>query len=718
MNNSSRPLAQTPSLQGVFFACYCMLLFGLVLLPLPLVLIDILLALLLFCSFFFFIKAVTSPIENLTFFPRALIFVSLFRSALAVALARTIIPFAGSVDNSSGAFLGLISSAIFEGDALKAVFIFVVISAIAILLISKGGARIAEVAARFSLDSLPGLQLSIEGQLRSGQISSEEANKKRSNLNTVSHFYGSMDGTIRYLQSDILIAIFITIFSLIIGAISLFGNGGDVLQDIQQVAILSLALGSFLLLNSILTSLAGILVLSKESTISTGENEIKRWILQNRTILLGISVILILFSFLPWFPFLPLFIVALLVVIVAYLPQLSSDSVSGSSSFIKNTYQRLLLESNRISALDDLDATVENRNLKFEINLSKSLWTTQIVDQNKDSILSVFVKQRENIYRRHGVLLPEISLHLDDSLDDGRFAIAAGNTIFITDFIEPNTNYFCGNAHACELFGAVNLTEQINPYTGTVSCWVRLTENQLQLAKKMNLSLYSVPEYFGLALLTVYLSYIENFLGVTEVKLIISSEKKRNHGLTEEVFDNKIVSYAEFAELLRRLIREHFSIFDIKNILEAVLDFHSFAAEYQDREDWFNELHSYVRLALARLQLKQFVREDQTLTGFFLGSDLEKQFKASLASWQSSKRAVPLDPDIGIRLRAKLKDLFDPLLRRGETPIILFCDTNIRYIVQQYLASVFQFPGLVMVISFQEMQHYYKLEILGEVVIN
>jgi flagellar biosynthesis component FlhA len=231
--------------------------------------------------------------------------------------------------------------------------------------------------------------------------------------------------------------------------------------------------------------------------------------------------------------------------------------------------------------------------------------------------------------------------------------------------------------------------------------------------KHLGIELLEPYEFLVLEAYGAAFEAIDEFFGLDEAMQMVERLRFDHGALIEEVLDGKVLSAGEFAEVLRRLVRERVSIRDIKLILEGIAEFQSLSGEIPDRTDWLGELHSFLRVVLSRAIVGEALSPSGSLRAFVLSQPLEDEFREAMSLWDGFRSQPPIDPRTKLSLKAAAQRMFQPVLERGSVPIIVLCPAEIRLAVQEFFGSQVLNPDCFRAIAYEELGSRCRTEPVG-----
>ena len=694
-----------PAGQGAIVGVLVLIIIGLFIFPLSAGVLDVLLAVNILIALVLLLKGLflSDPIKLFSF-PTILLLATLYRLALNVSSTRLILLQGDQGLDAAGQVIEAFGGFVVQGDFIVGAIVFAVIAVVNFVVIAKGSARVAEVSARFTLDALPGKQLAIDSDLRSGGISRQEANQKRELLNRESQFYGSMDGAMKFVQGDAIAGLVITFINAIGGVlIGVAKRDLSFTEAINTFGVLTIGDGLVSILPSLLISVcAGIVVTHVAGKDSRGSGgEIFSQISQEPRALIIASLALLVLSLIPGLPFLPFFLVgsALLFFVAAQNFLGLSEKSAGEQSFLLNTTSGAA----RITAGGAYSLSV----LSIEVD---EVMLAPLCDLEFKRFLN---QAREDFYKKRGIMLPEVDIRKQADLSLGQYRVLVREQIVKSGSLEHDDLFVVASPSVARLFGIKDVRQSRHPIDGRSSFWIKSNNASAQALKKLGSAVYSVSEYLALEIIASASAVVHELIGVDEMKKMLRPVEQQYQSLVDEIFERQILTYAEFTEVLRRLVREHVSIRDVKLILEGVAQFHSLNPESEDRYEWLNQLHSFLRITLSRSIVADLKGPGDSLRTFVLAEEIEDEFRHAVSLWDNTHRALPLNPDIERSLRHSAQNMFAPVFDRGMLPIVILCGADIRTAVQEFFSNDEANSSAIRALSYQELSAHSTPEHVG-----
>lgn len=727
MRNRGGSTGRLPSLigtvggPGVLVAALVLGTVALIIIPLPPVALDVLLVINLVVSLVLLMRSllIQDPVQ-LYSFPTMLLLATLFRLALNVSSTRLILTRGQNGTDAAGQVIGSFGEFVVRGDFFVGVIVFGVIAVVNFLVIARGSARVAEVAARFVLDSLPGKQLAIDADLRGGTIDSAEAERRRTNLGRESQFFGAMDGAMKFVQGDAVAGLVIVVINAV-GGVSLGVSRGSTVEDaIATFGVLTVGDGLVNIIPSLLLSLcAGIIVTHVTNEDSSGSaGEILGQFIGDRRALILSGATLFAIGLVPAFPQLPFITVALLLLGVAALagsPQAvgqlagAGGAAAGSRSLpyrgdFRSAGEAVVLVDGPRSAdvvegiLLEADATV----------LAPFLQDAQ----NAAGFAQYFNELRESVFRRLGMDLPICAIVPRSGLEPGGYRLLVREQLIRSGRLPLKRVCVVGGPSLLALFGVRNGSLVRHPVDNRSAYWIEPDPASIQALRHLNVEILLPTAFLAAEVAGGALEVADELFGLNEVKERTSQLRDRHKFLVDEIFDRSLISYSELTEVLRRLLRERVSIRDLKLILEGVAEFASMQSDPRDRQEWLSELHTFLRLVLAR-SIVGSTGQNRSLRVFLVSSEIEDELRSAMSMWDQGRARLPLDPQLELELRENARRMFSPVLERGMVPVVMLCSGDVRPGVQELFSR--QLPGSdwFRTIAYEELETGSQPEAIG-----
>lgn len=553
--------------------------------PLPTYLIDFLIGLNMILAILVFLGSFyINRILSFSSFPSILLITTLFRLALAISTSRLILleADAGEIINSFGQFV--------IGDNLAVGFVvFSIVTVVQFIVITKGSERVAEVAARFSLDGMPGKQMSIDADLRTGIIDAEAAGEKRSVLERESQLYGSFDGAMKFIKGDA-IANIIIIFVNIIGGLSVGvgQHGMGFSSALSTYTILTVGDGLVSQIPALLIAIsAGFIVTRVNGDSDNMGKNIMSQLLSNSFVIIVTCVLALSIGLLPGFP-LPVFI-CLSIILGIYFYTTFWKKKEGEL----NGMQNKIAESSVASSLDTPSLGLINHLDYVMTETVPLVLVTSSKQATSFNDIQMPERIRSQFFVEYGIRIPSIVIRDSEGVSDTDVVLLL-NEVRVCGF-KTHTDLVLVVNYSEEIMATIGMIPTVEIINGQKYHWV--THEAAKKIKRLGYQIRDgMEEMYNY--LSVYLSHnIAEFFGIQETKLILDQLETKYPDLLREVL--RYLTVQRVSEVLQRLIQERISVRNMRLIMEAL-------ALWAPREKDIITLVEHVRGALARYICHKF----------------------------------------------------------------------------------------------------------------
>ncbi|MFJ7006124.1 EscV/YscV/HrcV family type III secretion system export apparatus protein [Pseudomonas putida] len=655
---------------------------AMLIIPLPTPLVDFLIGLNIVIAILVFMGSFyIERILSFSTFPALLLITTLFRLALSISTSRLILvqADAGEIIASFGEFV--------IGDSLVVGFvIFAIVTIVQFIVITKGSERVAEVAARFSLDGMPGKQMSIDGDLKAGVIDAKEARERRSTLERESQLYGSFDGAMKFIKGDAIAGIIIIFVNFLGGiAIGVGQLGMDMSEALSTYTLLTIGDGLVAQIPALLIAIGAGFIVTRVNgdEANLGRNMMTQ--LLGHPFVLGITAVLAVgVAMLPGFPAAVFLIIASALVALLFFRHRQEKKTSGTASVTPLASEVGDAES-ELGLIENVD------NMATETVALMLLVPSARVDELRAAQLCE--RFRSQFFIDYGIRIPEPRLRGADSLPPGQVAVLI-NEVRADQFgIHFDLLRVVDYKPELEHLG-LDLTTGVDSNTQT-SVWVRGTERE----KLQNLGHQLRPAYdeFYRCLVTLLARNISEFFGVQESKVLLDEMEARYPDLVKEVYRH--ASVQKVAELLQRLVAERISVRNMKLILETL-------AHWALREKDVIALVEHVRGGLARYISNKFANGND-LRVLLLSPEFEDVVRKGIRQ-TSAGSFINLEPsaseDLMDRLAVGLDSLHIP-----QKDMVILASVDVRRYIKKLIEGRFRELD---VISFGEISDSISVQVI------
>lgn len=631
---------------------------------------------------------------DFSIFPSLLLITTLFRLGMNVSSTRMIL-----TTGDPGVVIRNFGQLITQGDIVVGFVIFFIIVLVQLIVITKGAERVSEVAARFTLDAMPGKQMAIDADLSSGLIDEQQARVRREKIQKEADFYGAMDGATKIVKGDSTMSIVITVINLVGGLlIGMLGRGMEPMEALSSICILTIGDGLVSQIPSLMISTAtGMIVTRSVSEGSLNADVMGQFTAQPRAFMTT-GVILLFLSVIPGTPTVPLIVggVALLgggiflsrrmaaqqeaAVAAAQVPEepaeLAAPSESDYYKDINNVYTLL---------------SVEPVEMEFGYSL------IPLVDESHGGkLISRIVIFRRQYAQDMGFVIPSIRLHDSSALGTNQYAIRIKGEVVAEG--EILVDYYLALEPPNPL-GEIDGIETIEPAYGIPSRWI-LPENK-EMAEIYGYNVIDPLSVMLTHLAETVKKHAYELLNRAETIRLVDNLKQSSPELVEEAIP-AIIPYSKLEKLLRNLLMEGVPIKDLATIVETASDAFS-----QGRD--LDMATEQVRGALARTITRRFC-EDGQLRVITLDAEVEKKIISSLTRNEQGVY-LAMGPDLMQSIITQLAEHLKKFGDLSQTPVIL-----VSQVIRGYFSRMItQFYPHVYVLSFNEITNTVQIQALGNI---
>jgi len=655
--------------------------------PLPAVLLDLLIAFNITFALIILLASMytLSPLE-LSAFPSILLLITLFRLSLNVASTRIILIHGNEGSMAAGKVIQAFGNFVVGGNYLVGIIVFIILVVINFMVITKGAGRIAEVAARFTLDAMPGKQMSIDADLNAGMINEQEAKARREKIAKESEYYGAMDGANKFVRGDAIAGIIITLANILGGlAIGVFQNSMSFGNAAQTYTLLTIGDGLVTQIPALIVSTSAGIIVSRAGAESNMGQEIASQILyQPRAI--GITAIALFgFGLIPGLPLMPFWILAALSGGLTY-------SIYHATRNQKQAEQEAELMEETPVSIEHIDSLPLLDTLAIEVGYG----LIPLVDAEQNGELLERIKSiRHQMANEIGIIVPPVHIQDNMQLKPGQYSILLkGNEIAGGDLM---TNYYLAMnpGSVDEKIDGIPTKE---PTYGLPALWIKESVKETALAKG-----YTVVDLA--TVMTTHLSEIIKrhsfeLLGRQEVQQLLDNLKESHPKVVEELIPN-LLPLGGVVKVLQNLLKEQVPIRDLLAILETLADWAPMTKD-------LDLLTEYVRLALVRTISKSHLAHDGTLPVLTLDHSVESAIAAAVQSTDQGT-LFALDPNIAQKIVNNLAQSMEKCAALNYQPVIV-CSGQVR---GHFKKLVDRFIPNVTVLSYDEILNTIEIQSLG-----
>lgn len=677
-NSQQRILSLFVKNPDMILAAGVLVIMALLLIPLPPFMLDILLAINITISVLTLLISLylISPLD-FSSFPTILLITTLFRLGLNVASTRLILGqgYAGHIIDAFGSF-------VMQGNYIVGFIIFLILVIINFIVIIKGSTRIAEVTARFTLDALPGKQMSIDADLNAGYIDETTARERRQQLTKEADFFGSMDGAAKFIRGDAIAGLIISTINIIAGfAIGILQMGMTFSESAARYTILTVGDGLVSQIPALLISVGAGLVVTRSASSNQLDIELKKQYIYKPKPLFIVSALLLFISILPGFPFFPFF---LLSAITASIGILRYRQIKKEEKEKLQIEQEKRLEENKPAEIP-IEETLKIDPVEIELGYN----LISLVDESQGGdVFKRITNIRKQLATELGIILPPVRVRDNLQLEPEEYVIKIRGNEIARNKLYSNMLLAMNPGTADTEIEGLKVTE---PVFGLPATWI--PHNARESAE---ISGYTVVE--PATVLSTHLTELlkrnaDKLLTRQEVKKMIDNLESTHKVLLDEMAAENL-PLSTIQKVLQNLLIEGIPIRDLPQILESLLDYYKITKNV-------DVLTEYVRHNLSEIIKKLYQDDNGVVHVIALDSEIEDTMTQQLQS--NSQLAVTstlgLPPMLIREINQSVSEAIDEVTILGYMPVII-CSAQVRPYLFRMLHS--QFP-MVSVISYTEL---------------
>jgi len=606
---------------------------------------------------------ITKPVE-FSVFPTTLLLLTLFRLALNISSTRLILMHGNGGTRAAGQVIEAFGNFVVGGNYIIGIVIFLVMLAIQYVVINHGAVRISEVTARFTLDAMPGKQMSIDSDLNSGLIDEHEARTRRKNLASEAEFYGAMDGASRFTQRDAVASILILTINIVAGfLIGVFQHGMDLKRALATYTILTIGDGLVTVIPALMVSVSGGLIVTRASSDGKLGADMKKQVFSNPQPLMLSGGVLIAMAAFPGLPTLPFLILG-----------------SGVGFLGWKMHQKVMLEEAEAPAAGPGAAASNNDNLETLLKVEPlaievGLGLVKLVEGAQNSpLLRRISGIRRQLASDLGYMVPPVHVTDNLRLKPGEYVVLLkGAEIARFEMVQNCELAIHAGGSAPPLDGIAAK----EPAFGIQALWI--PSDKAEYACSQGYTVVDAVSVVGTHLAELIKRHAYELLSRQDAKNILDRVTEENPRVVEDLVP-KLLTLATVQKVLQNLLRERVSIRDAVTILESLGE----AAAITKNPVLLTE---YARQAIRRILVKPYLNASGELPAFFMDSQIEQTIEKAIEYNEQSSH-INLPPQ-------KIREILDKVTRAveaGDSPMAVVTSSSARYYLRQMIEG--QIPNL------------------------
>jgi len=655
--------------------------------PIPAMLLDFLIAvsfslgLITLITVMYMGKAI-----EISVFPSLLLVSTVYRLSLNVSSTRLILlqgpAFNGKIIRAFGEF-------VVGGNYVVGIIIFLILIAVQFIVITKGATRVSEVAARFTLDAMPGKQMAIDADVSAGLITEEEAIKKRIDIQREADFYGAMDGASKFVQGDVKVGLLITVINIVGGLVIGMLMRGETLQEaVSTYVMLTIGDGLVAQIPSLMMSTATGIIVTRSVAMDDLGTEITTQLLnQPRTLFVGAGFLLFL-AILPGFPKIPLIVLGSLLAVFGIYLRRGFRVKEEEKKGLKKEKEEVMRGPESVLGLLQIDPIA----LEIGYNLIPLVDT----EQGGDLLERVTMIRRQSAIEL-GLVFPPIRIRDNMRLDPNTYSIKIKGVEVGKGIIRMGKYLAMNPGNIKE---KIEGEETVEPAFGLPAIWI--DESTRDKAERLGYTVVDAPSVIATHLTEIIKSYASEVLGRQDVQALINSLSSDYSAVVDEVKKSG-ATVGDVQKVLKGLLKEGVSIRDLLTIMETIADYFPTVKDHE-------ELVELVRQALSRQICQQFSDQEKKIPVITVSKEVEEEIRNAIVTTERGKRFA-MEPGEQKKLLSRIVEEVKKIREKGLKPVFL-TSPEIRAIFSKIVISII--PNAAVLSSFEIVTDI-RLEAVGNI---
>jgi flagellar biosynthesis protein FlhA len=619
-------------------------------------------------------------------FPSVLLIITLFRLALNIATTRRILLHGAEGDDAAGSVIMAFGQFVVGGDYIVGTIIFIILVIINFVVITKGSGRVAEVAARFTLDAMPGKQMSIDADLNAGIIDDKTARRLRADLQRKADFYGAMDGASKFVRGDAVAGLLITFINIIAGLIiGVVNFDMPVVEAAKRFTVLTVGDGLVAQIPALIVSTAAGIVVTRSGEEKELNTNLVEQLFRSYRVLNLTGWVLILLGIIPGLPKLPFFIMGAILIGVSY-----AIKRTGSAGTVEEEEKEAA--SPPSAEEEDVKSLLEMDVMELEIGFN----LIPLVDPNQGGTLLGRIKSvRRQIALEMGIIVPPIRIRDNLQIDSNGYVILIKGVKVASGSVMMGRYLAMGGTGNLDMINGISTKE---PAFGIDAKWV--DEEEKETAVIEGFTVEDPATVIVTHLTEVIKSNAHEILGRQELQELLDRIKEKSPRLVDDLIPG-ILDMGTVHRVVLNLLKERVSVRNLPTILETLA---TYGVQIKD----VDLLTEGVRYALRRQIIDSLLAADGTLYIFTLSSSIE-QLVAKNIQMTEDGREVVMDPSIAQKILRGIIEKVDEITKNG-LPANLVISPPIRLAFRRFVEK---FVKNINVISHNEITDNVRIESLG-----
>jgi len=667
----------------ILFAFGIIFILGLMIIPLSPFLLDFFLAINITFAILILISAlyINSPLE-ISAFPGLLLVLTIFRLSLNISSTRLIL-----IDGYAGKVIETFGSFVVGGSYVVGFIVFLILIIIQFMVIVKGSGRISEVAARFTLDAMPGKQMAIDADLNSGLITETDARKRRSDIAQEAEFFGSMDGASKFVKGDAIAGLIINAINIIGGIlIGVVQNGMSITDALQSYTILTIGDGLVSQVPALLIATAAGMVVTKSTSGESMDNQMKSQLFSNPRVLGTVAGAVILFSIIPGMPTIPFLLLGGGLATTTFLVNKKNKTALLSDSLTENI------------ETEEKEEKVEGYLQVDPVEVEIGYGLISLVDDSQGgNLFQKISSTRKFVALEYGALVPPVRVRDNLQLRPNEYIIKIKGNV-VTDYEIYADRYLAMNSG--------NITEKLSgiptqdPAFGLDGFWI--SEQEKDKAELLGYTVVDAVSVLSTHLQETIKKNFDKILTRQSVKQLLENLKEDYPAVIDDI-NPESLPLGVIQKVLQSLLKELIPIKDLVQILESLIDYSKVTKNIE-------VLTEYVRHSLGDTIASLYRDSNNVIHAAAVGETLEEYITNSLAQQGDATQTLGLTPDMLSNLNEAIEEQLESFKNLGYLPILLTSATIRPYLFRLINSS---FPD-IKILSFTELPANIEIEFIGK----
>ncbi|QOZ36612.1 type III secretion system export apparatus subunit SctV [Bradyrhizobium sp. CCBAU 53421] len=675
-------VARAPSHPDIMVALMLLLAIGMMIMPIPIIVIDMLIGFNLgFAILLLMVALYLSTPLDFSSLPGVILISTVFRLALTIATTRLIL-----AEGDAGSIIHTFGDFVISGNIAVGIVIFLIVTMVQFMVLAKGAERVAEVSARFTLDALPGKQMAIDAELRNNHIDQHEARRRRAALEQESQLHGAMDGAMKFVKGDAIAGLIVICINMLGGiSIGLLSKGMSLDAAMHHYTLLTIGDALISQIPALLLSITAATIVTRvngPSKLKLGADIVSQLTASTQALRLA-ACVLLLMGLVPGFPLPPFVILAVLFAAASYV----KVGAKGDKPAAK-TGANVTASAPAPAQAQKQAAYAEA--LPIALFLAPNL--THSID--KDELEQSIVRVSTSVSADLGITVPRIPAQTDQNLSKSQFRIDVDSVPVERDVIDPTQLALNDDIANIELSG---IPFRKDPDTARV--WIE--ERHAVALKAAGIGHHRPVEILALRLHSTLTRHAQRLVGIQETRQLLARMEQEYPDLVKEVL--RTATIPRIAEVLRRLLDEGIPIRNTRLLLEAL-------AEWSEREQNAVLLTEYVRAALKRQICFRYANAHRVVAAFIIERETEEIVRGSVRETAVGPYLV-LDDRQSEKLVSQFRQIHSTVAQSQSQPVILGA-MDIRRFVRGFLTR----NGIDLpVLSYQDLASDFTVQPIGSV---